>query len=174
MDYNRHAVVMELINGHPLYVNNAPFFLYLKYYTFIIYVLSVLSIICVYCFSFRCQVHELQDPPALYSEFMELIVKLANHGLIHGDFNEFNLMVDDQDHITMIDFPQMVSTSHPNAEWLVSLLYVKVDKKKMSVLFTSSIFVCRYFDRDVKCIRDFFAKRFNYESELYPTFKDIR
>lgn len=34
--------------------------------------------------------------------------------------------------------------------------------------------VCRYFDRDVKCIRDFFAKRYNYESELFPTFKDIR
>ncbi|XP_033829046.1 serine/threonine-protein kinase RIO2 [Periophthalmus magnuspinnatus] len=113
IDYNRHAVVMELINGYPL-----------------------------------CQVHELQDPPALYNEFMELIVKLANYGLIHGDFNEFNLILDDQDHITMIDFPQMVSTSHPNAEW--------------------------YFDRDVKCIRDFFAKRFNYESELFPTFKDIR
>ncbi|XP_019722496.1 serine/threonine-protein kinase RIO2 [Hippocampus comes] len=113
VDYNRHAVVMELINGYPL-----------------------------------CQVHELQDPPALYSEFMELIVKLANHGLIHGDFNEFNLMLDDQDHITMIDFPQMVSTSHPNAEW--------------------------YFDRDVKCIRDFFAKRYSYESELFPTFNDIR
>uniref|UniRef100_A0A8C2FIT1 non-specific serine/threonine protein kinase n=1 Tax=Cyprinus carpio TaxID=7962 RepID=A0A8C2FIT1_CYPCA len=29
-------------------------------------------------------------------------------------------------------------------------------------------------DRDVKCIQDFFLKRFNYESELYPTFKDIR
>ncbi|CAJ1068859.1 serine/threonine-protein kinase RIO2 [Xyrichtys novacula] len=113
VDYNRHAVVMELINGYPL-----------------------------------CQVHELQDPSALYSEFMELIVKLANHGLIHGDFNEFNLMLDDQDHITMIDFPQMVSTSHANADW--------------------------YFDRDVKCIRDFFAKRFNYESELFPTFKDVR
>ncbi|KAM7416419.1 hypothetical protein PAMA_018466 [Pampus argenteus] len=113
VDYNRHAVVMELINGYPL-----------------------------------CQVHNLQDPPALYNEFMELIVKLANHGLIHGDFNEFNLMLDDQDHITMIDFPQMVSTSHTNAEW--------------------------YFDRDVKCIRAFFAKRYNYESELFPTFKDIR
>ncbi|KAM3867916.1 serine/threonine-protein kinase RIO2 [Diretmus argenteus] len=113
VDYNRHAVVMELINGYPL-----------------------------------CQVRELQDPPALYNEVMELIVKLANHGLIHGDFNEFNLMIDDQDHVTMIDFPQMVSTTHLNAEW--------------------------YFDRDVKCIRDFFAKRYNYESELYPTFNDIR
>uniref|UniRef100_A0A8C2D8A3 Serine/threonine-protein kinase RIO2 n=1 Tax=Cyprinus carpio TaxID=7962 RepID=A0A8C2D8A3_CYPCA len=113
VDYNRHAVVMELINGYPL-----------------------------------CQVREIQDPAALYSEIMELIVKLANHGLIHGDFNEFNLMLDDNDHVTMIDFPQMVSTSHTNAEW--------------------------YFDRDVKCVRDFFIKRFHYESELYPTFKDIR
>uniref|UniRef100_W5K4B7 Serine/threonine-protein kinase RIO2 n=1 Tax=Astyanax mexicanus TaxID=7994 RepID=W5K4B7_ASTMX len=113
VDYNRHAIVMELINGYPL-----------------------------------CQVREIEDPASLYSEIMELIVKLANHGLIHGDFNEFNLMLDDRDHVTMIDFPQMVSTSHQNAEW--------------------------YFDRDVKCVRDFFIKRFNYESELYPTFKDIR
>nr|DBA23385.1 TPA: hypothetical protein GDO54_014301 [Pyxicephalus adspersus] len=112
-DYNRHAVVMELINGYPL-----------------------------------CQVRQLEDPASLYSELMELIVKLANHGLIHGDFNEFNLMLDDEDHITMIDFPQMVSTSHPNAEW--------------------------YFDRDVKCIRDFFQRRFSYESELFPTFQDIQ
>lgn len=112
-DYNRHAVVMELINGYPL-----------------------------------CQVRHLDDPASMYSELMDLIVKLANHGLIHGDFNEFNLMLDDEDHVTMIDFPQMVSTSHPNAEW--------------------------YFDRDVKCIRDFFLKRFNYESELFPTFRDIQ
>ncbi|XP_032967064.1 serine/threonine-protein kinase RIO2 isoform X2 [Rhinolophus ferrumequinum] len=113
IDYNRHAVVMELINGYPL-----------------------------------CQIHHVEDPASVYDEAMELIVKLANHGLIHGDFNEFNLILDKDDHITMIDFPQMVSTSHPNAEW--------------------------YFDRDVKCIREFFMKRFSYESELYPTFSDIR
>ncbi|XP_032131525.1 serine/threonine-protein kinase RIO2 isoform X1 [Sapajus apella] len=113
VDYNRHAVVMELINGYPL-----------------------------------CQIHHVEDPASVYNEAMELIVKLANHGLIHGDFNEFNLILDENDHITMIDFPQMVSTSHPNAEW--------------------------YFDRDVKCIRDFFLKRFSYESELFPTFRDIR
>ena len=55
---------------------------------------------------------------------MELIVKLANHGLIHGDFNEFNLILDESDHITMIDFPQMVSTSHPNAEWYVHAIFL--------------------------------------------------
>ncbi|KAK3610256.1 hypothetical protein CHS0354_022317 [Potamilus streckersoni] len=112
-DFNRHAVIMELLSGHPM-----------------------------------CQVREVNDPATLYSECMELIVRLGNCGLIHGDFNEFNLMLDVQDHVTMIDFPQMVSTSHFNAEW--------------------------YFNRDVQCIRDFFAKRFHYESELYPKFSDIR
>ncbi|NXK00491.1 RIOK2 kinase, partial [Corythaixoides concolor] len=113
VDYNRHAVVMELIDGYPL-----------------------------------CQVRQMEDPASVYSELMDLIVKLANHGLIHGDFNEFNLILDNDDHVTMIDFPQMISTSHANAEW--------------------------YFDRDVNCIKEFFKKRFNYESELFPAFKDTR
>lgn len=64
------------------------------------------------------KVHELDDPERVYNELMDLILKLANHGLIHGDFNEFNLMLDAEDRITMIDFPQMVSTSHRNAKYL--------------------------------------------------------
>ena len=32
---------------------------------------------------------------------------------------------------------------------------------------------CRYFDRDVQCIRDFFKRRFSYESHLHPSFSDI-
>lgn len=58
----------------------------------------------------------MEDPGSAYNELMELIVRLANAGLIHGDFNEFNLMISDDAHITLIDFPQMVSTSHPNAD----------------------------------------------------------
>ncbi|KAK6180181.1 hypothetical protein SNE40_012376 [Patella caerulea] len=94
-----------------------------------------------------CQVRHLDDPGTVYNECMELIVRLGNCGLIHGDFNEFNLMVDDNDKVTMIDFPQMISTSHLNAEW--------------------------YFDRDVQCVRNFFSKRYHFESELYPKFSDI-
>uniref|UniRef100_A0A2L2XY64 Serine/threonine-protein kinase RIO2 n=1 Tax=Parasteatoda tepidariorum TaxID=114398 RepID=A0A2L2XY64_PARTP len=94
-----------------------------------------------------CQIREVDDVPALYEELMNLIVNLGNHGLIHSDFNEFNIMLDPKGRPILIDFPQMVSTSHPNAEW--------------------------YFDRDVTCIREFFKKRFNYESELYPTFQEI-
>lgn len=95
-----------------------------------------------------CQVHEVADVNQVYDDIMNLIVHLGNYGLIHSDFNEFNLMLNDKDKITLIDFPQMVSTSHLNAEF--------------------------YFDRDVQCVRDFFKRRFNFESELYPKFSDLK
>jgi RIO kinase 2 len=47
---------------------------------------------------------------------MDLIVRLARYGLIHGDFNEFNILVTEAGSPVLIDFPQMVSTSHANAE----------------------------------------------------------
>ncbi|XP_066591960.1 uncharacterized protein RIOK2 [Prorops nasuta] len=112
IDFNRHCVIMELVEGGPL-----------------------------------CGVYEVGDIEGLYDELMDLIVRLANHGVIHGDFNEFNIMITSEGKPIIIDFPQMVSTKHANAEL--------------------------YFERDVNCIRDFFRRRFGFESELYPTFKDI-
>lgn len=67
-------------------------------------------------FAYRTQVHELLDPPQVYDDLMNLIVRLGNSGVIHGDFNEFNLMVTDAGKPILIDFPQMMSTSHENAE----------------------------------------------------------
>jgi RIO kinase 2 len=49
---------------------------------------------------------------------LALLKRLAEHGLVHCDFNEFNLMIDNEFQVTLIDFPQMVSTLHPNAEEL--------------------------------------------------------
>jgi RIO kinase 2 len=76
---------------------------------------------------------------------MDIIVSFAHSGLIHGDFNEFNILIHRKtgDPI-VIDFPQMVSTRHANAEW--------------------------YFNRDVDCIRTFFKRRFGYESLVWPRF----
>lgn len=90
------------------------------------------------------QVEEIAEPGRLYSKLMDLIVRLAQYGLIHGDFNEFNLLITANGDPILIDFPQMVSTSHVNAEF--------------------------YFNRDVECVRAFFRKRFQYESALYPRF----
>ncbi|KAJ8755148.1 hypothetical protein K2173_018946 [Erythroxylum novogranatense] len=81
------------------------------------------------------QVKQLQNPEIVVETIIGLVVRLAEHGLIHCDFNEFNIMIDDDEKVTMIDFPQMVSVSHRNAQM--------------------------YFDRDVECIFKFFRKRFN-------------
>jgi RIO kinase 2 len=51
----------------------------------------------------------------LYDDLMNLIVRFGNSGVIHGDFNEFNIMVTDDGKPVIIDFPQMLSISHPNA-----------------------------------------------------------
>ncbi|CAO1601428.1 Serine/threonine-protein kinase rio2 [Xanthoria calcicola] len=145
--WNRHTVVMSLVEGTPLY-----------------------------------QVRHLEEHEArrLYAELMDLIVRLARAGLIHGDFNEFNIMLEEressivqshhpladvgekleqdderQDKITnvtlhpvLIDFPQMLSISHPNAS--------------------------TYFDRDVNCIKHYFSRRFHFTSDdSGPFFKDV-
>ncbi|KAI0800910.1 RIO1 family-domain-containing protein [Fomes fomentarius] len=95
------------------------------------------------------QVADLPSPGALYSDLMDLIVRFARAGLIHGDFNEFNILIRrESGEPIVIDFPQMVSTSHKNAEW--------------------------YFNRDVECIRRFFKRRFRYESNIYPRFRTIK
>ncbi|KAJ8084081.1 Serine/threonine-protein kinase rio2 [Marasmius tenuissimus] len=94
------------------------------------------------------QIDDVPSPGKLYSTLMDLIVRFARSGLIHGDFNEFNILIRRKSgEPVVIDFPQMVSTSHENAEW--------------------------YFNRDVECIRTFFRRRFKYESALYPKFKRV-
>lgn len=55
---------------------------------------------------------------------MNIIVKFGNHGVIHGDFNEFNIMLTNGDFKPIIiDFPQMISVHHPNARQYVICLY---------------------------------------------------
>lgn len=94
------------------------------------------------------QVSHVEEPGKLYAKLMHLIVRLAECGLIHGDFNEFNLLLTPECQPVIIDFPQMVSTLHPNAE--------------------------EYFSRDVDCVRIFFKKRFHYDSDIYPKFSDVK
>ncbi|PHH86387.1 hypothetical protein CDD83_10320 [Cordyceps sp. RAO-2017] len=106
------------------------------------------------------QIASVPDPASLYADLIALILRLANHGLIHGDFNEFNILVkeqrtrsddDGQESLKLepvvIDFPQMVSMLHQNAEM--------------------------YFDRDVNCIKRFFERRFHFTStQPGPFFRD--
>ncbi|KAG9202981.1 hypothetical protein G6514_003762 [Epicoccum nigrum] len=117
---NRHTVIMGLIDAFPLRT-----------------------------------ISKVGDPAPLYSELLNFIVRFAQYGLIHGDFNEFNILIEEmfegEERVklipTIIDFPQMVSIDHANAEY--------------------------YFDRDVACIKRFFDRRFGFTSdEPGPFFKD--
>lgn len=90
--------------------------------------------------------------PKLYSDLMSFIVKLASSGLIHCDFNEFNIMIKNKLDgpedcgFVVIDFPQCISIQHKDAEF--------------------------YFQRDVECIRRFFRKKLKYNPESDPTMLD--
>ncbi|CAR27161.1 hypothetical protein ZYGR_0I04330 [Zygosaccharomyces rouxii] len=82
--------------------------------------------------------------PKLYSDLMKFAVDLAKSGLIHCDYNEFNIMIKDQDTtdssdcgFVVIDFPQCISIQHPDAEF--------------------------FFRRDIECIRRFFKKKLKYD-----------
>ena len=140
---NRHTVVMELVDAFPLR-----------------------------------QISSVPDPAGLYAELIGIVMRLAGFGLIHGDFNEFNLLIREdemtptsedneksaqsQDSIArgvdkprisltpvVIDFPQMVSLDHTNAEM--------------------------YFDRDIKCIKRFFERRYDfYSEEPGPSFAEAK
>ncbi|KAJ1333711.1 RIO kinase 2 [Microdochium nivale] len=124
------------------------------------------------------QISRVPDPAALYAELIGVILRLAKHGLIHGDFNEFNILLKEEPATSdetpsakgkepqssssteqqegpikvtpiIIDFPQMVSMDHENAEM--------------------------YFDRDVACIKRFFERRFHFvATEPGPFFKNAK
>jgi len=66
---------------------------------------------------------------------------------VHGDFNEFNLMIDADEKITLIDFPQLVHMTAANAQ--------------------------EYFERDVLGVREFFRKRLNIQVEDWPTWEEV-
>lgn len=107
------------------------------------------------------QIASVPDPASLYSELISMVLRLAKHGLIHGDFNEFNILIKENRSTNeagqetlelepiLIDFPQMVSMDHMNAEM--------------------------YFDRDVNCVKRFFQRRFHFTpTEPGPFYKDAK
>jgi RIO kinase 2 len=69
-------------------------------------------------------------------------------GVIHADLSEFNVIMKPDWHILIIDWPQFVRTSHPNAERLLR--------------------------RDVRNILRFFKRKFKIERSLQETLNRIK
>ena len=168
--HNRHAIVMSLVPGLPL------------------------RAVPLNAFGLSRKEQE-RHVSALYGELIEIVLKLAERGIIHGDMNEFNIMLEgvvseqsdrvavglngdeevtelemsqhDEDDVVnespieeisdtrpeiiphIIDFPQITSMSHPQAQ--------------------------EYFDRDVNGIKAFFRKRYHFQPEdVGPSFEEAK
>ena len=87
----------------------------------------------------QLQAGSMQNAESVFANCLAILRRLAECGLVHCDFNEFNLMVDAAGTVTLIDFPQMVSTNHVNAVDL--------------------------FQRDMKGLAKFFAMKMHYIPE---------
>lgn len=137
------------------------------------------------------QIASVPDPAGLYAELLALIVQLASFGLIHGDFNEFNILLEEK---TSESSPGLVeaesqttpllSNSDENNTAPLSLAESKPSLTSTATLVPTIIDfpqmvsidhpnAAYYFDRDVACIKRFFSRRFHFTSdEPGPFFAD--
>lgn len=92
-------------------------------------------------------IRELGHPTDVLDRVISLSVRLAENGLVHSDYNQFNLLVSDDEQVYVIDFPQMVSIDHPHAQ--------------------------EFYERDMRCIIEYFYKKFKVEADGMPTLSEI-
>ncbi len=79
------------------------------------------------------RIKELPAPAEIFEEVMEDYMRsVVDCGIIHGDFSEYNIMIGEDFTPYIIDWPQNVHSSHPNAKMLIL--------------------------RDIEQIREFFSK----------------
>ncbi|EUD65119.1 Atypical/RIO/RIO2 protein kinase [Plasmodium inui San Antonio 1] len=90
---------------------------------------------------------KISNPFKIIDVLINTIIKFAKANIIHGDFNEFNILIDDDEKITVIDFPQIVSLQHANAKM--------------------------YFDRDVRGVVNHFYRKYKIKIEDYPVYEDV-
>lgn len=115
------------------------------------------------------QIKYMEHPSKTFKDIFFWFVKFVEVGLVHCDFNEFNLMINENEEITIIDFPQMVSTWHENAEELF-------DRDRDCIITCLNAF----WDSKERAVYSFFQKRFNYVPDedgsldlVCPTFQEL-
>merc|ERR1719326_312578 len=92
-------------------------------------------------------IRDMPRPQAVLERLMRLLIRLGRAGIVHGDFNEFNLLIGEDQKVTLIDFPQIVHLTHVNAR--------------------------EFFDRDVRSICEWFRKKCDLVVEEYPSFDEV-
>jgi RIO kinase 2 len=89
----------------------------------------------------------LAHPDVVFAGCIDIAVALLRVGVIHADFTQFNVIAAEDESITLIDFPQCIKHTNPEAQ--------------------------ETFDRDVAEIARFFKLRFGFAPESVPAFADF-
>ncbi|ELA42138.1 atypical/RIO/RIO2 protein kinase [Vittaforma corneae ATCC 50505] len=88
------------------------------------------------------------NPTDISNKMLKFLRKMWDMGYAHGDFNEFNVMVNETD-IKVIDFPQCISVDDPRA-----IIYLKRDVECVHKYFwKKNKFIC-----DDSLLQDIFEK----------------
>ncbi len=60
----------------------------------------------------------IQNPREIFNKTIEQIRIAYEQNIINGDLSEYNILLDDKDEIWIIDWPQAVTSGHPNSNYL--------------------------------------------------------
>jgi len=94
------------------------------------------------------EVIEIEDPESLLGDIIENVHKAYRAGVIHADLSEFNILVTTEGGLFVIDWPQYIPPSHPNAGEILK--------------------------RDVKNVLTFFRRKYGVQMELEDALRLIR
>ena len=65
------------------------------------------------------EIRNLEDPREIFYKVFKQIKIAYKENIINGDLSEYNILLDDNNDIFLIDWPQAVTLEHPNAEFLI-------------------------------------------------------
>ena len=86
------------------------------------------------------EVASLDYPDVFLDEILENMQKAYKAGIIHADLSEFNIIISKEGVVFIIDWPQYISSNHPNSEEVL--------------------------ERDVKNVLTFFSRKFRVKKNL--------
>jgi RIO kinase 2 len=92
-------------------------------------------------------IHELEDPKITLQNILHDIGIAYKYNIINSDLSEYNVLLDSKNNIWIIDWPQVVSKSHPNAADLIK--------------------------RDIYNIVKFFNRRFDLRKDKDEALKEV-
>jgi RIO kinase 2 len=95
------------------------------------------------------RIGELESPTQVLESILTAVKRTFQEAqMIHGDLSEYNIFVDDNENVTLFDWPQWQPISHPNALWLLR--------------------------RDISIVLNFFKRRFRIKNDLELILEEIK